>query len=95
MVATYDLRIGTEESTIKVAYQVKQHEAVTGVFGVQQLVDRMEADREIVRAYFVTTADDLDPAAQTLADENDIVVIRKKGLVEWILMAGLGVLQKN
>lgn len=95
VVATYDLRIGTEESTIKVAYQVKQHEAVTGVFGVQQLVGRMQADREIVRGYFVTTADDLDPAAQTLADENHIVVIKKKGLVEWILMAGLAVLQKG
>jgi predicted Mrr-cat superfamily restriction endonuclease len=93
VVATYDLRIGTEESTVKVAYQVKQHEAVTGIFGVQQLVDRMGADPEIVRGYFVTTADELAPAAQTLADENDIVVIKKKGLVEWILMSGLGVLQ--
>jgi hypothetical protein len=93
VVATYDLRVGTEESTIKVAYQVKQHEAVTGILGVQQLVDRMAADPEIVRGYFVTTADELESAAQTLADENDIVVIKKKGLVEWILMSGLGVFQ--
>lgn len=93
VVATYDLRIGTEESTIKVAFQVKQHEATTGIAGVKQLVDRMQADPEIVRGYFVTTADDLDTAAQTLADENDIVVIKKKGLVEWILSSGLGVLQ--
>jgi predicted Mrr-cat superfamily restriction endonuclease len=93
VIATYDLRIGTEESTIKVAYQIKQHESVTGVTGIEQLVDRMQADTEIVRGYFVTTADELDADAQKLADENDIVVIKKKGLVDWILTSGFGALQ--
>ena len=95
VIATYDLRIGTEESTIKVAYQVKQHEATTGIHGIRQLVERMEADTEIVRGYLVTTADTLDHAAQEMADENDIVVITKKGLVEWILTSGLGVFQEK
>jgi predicted Mrr-cat superfamily restriction endonuclease len=93
VIATYDLKIGNEESTVKVAYQVKQHEAISGAAGIQQLIDRMKVDSEIVRGCFVTTADDLDETAQKLADANDIVVIKKKGLVEWILMSGLGVLQ--
>jgi predicted Mrr-cat superfamily restriction endonuclease len=93
VIATYDLKIGTEESTIKVAYQIKQHEATTDITGIQQLVDRMETDLEIVRGYFVTTADEVDKVAQKLADEKNIIVITKKGLVEWILTSGLGVLQ--
>ena len=92
-VATYELGIGNEESTIKVAYQVKQHDGATGITGVMQLIERMEADSEIVRGCIVTTAEQLDEAAQKLADENDIVVITKKGLVEWILMSGLKLLR--
>ena len=93
VVATYELGIGNEESTIKVAYQVKQHDGATGITGVMQLIERMEADSEIVRGCIVTTAEQLDEAAQKLADENDIVVITKKGLVEWILMSGLKLLR--
>ncbi len=95
VLATYELGIGNEESTIKVAYQVKQHDGKTGVTGVMQLIERMEADSEIVRGCIVTTSEQLDDEAKKLADENDIVVITKRGLVEWILMSGLKLLRTS
>lgn len=88
VVATYDLRIGSEESTIQVGYQVKQNEGTSEIHGIQQLVDRMSAVPE-------PTAQEISNEAQQLADDNGIIVIRQKPLVEWILTSGLGVLENK
>ncbi len=92
VIATYDLKIGNMESTIEVAYQVKQHEGKTDGWGVQQLIDRMEASPSIVRGCLVTTAQKVSDQAQRLADENDILVLTERELVEWVLSVGLGAL---
>lgn len=89
VMATYDLRIGNQESSINVAYQVKQHEGVTDQEGLKQLLERIEHDPSIVRACFVTTAKDVTPAARALAEESNIIVLAEKELVEWVLMVGL------
>jgi len=89
VLATYTLKIGGQESAIKVAYQVKQHEGISNGEGVVQLIKRMEADPEIDRCCFVTTADSVDKKTQILAQKNDIIVITKDELVDWVLDSDL------
>ena len=92
VLATYDLKIGGAGAAIEVAYQVKQHEGESSDWGVQQLVDRMEASPTIVRGCLVTTASKVSKQARTLADENGILVLTERELVEWVLSIGLGAL---
>jgi predicted Mrr-cat superfamily restriction endonuclease len=87
VVATHDLRIGNEESVVKVAYQVKHHEGVTDESGVRQLVDRMK-EETFVRGCLVTLGTEVTPAALKLAEENDILILTETELVAWILDVG-------
>lgn len=89
VIATYDLRIANQDSTVKVAYQVKQHQGESDESGVQQLLDRMAAEPDIAHGVFVTAADKVSERARTLAEENDIIVLAEAELVEWILSVGL------
>jgi restriction system protein len=92
VIAFYDLRIGNQESTVKVAYQVKQHDgdSITDEWGIQQLIERMNSDESnVVRGCLVTTARDITEQARNLADENGILVLTEKELVEWVWMVGL------
>lgn len=90
VLATYDLGIGHSNEVIEVAYQVKQHEAESDEEGILQLLQRMEARPSIVRGCFVTTASTISEEAKHMADENNIIVLTEKEIVEWILRAGLG-----
>lgn len=89
VIAIYDLKIGNQESTVEVAYQVKQHEGVSDSAGIEQLIERMEQRPSIVRGCFVTTAQSISPEAKRLAVDNEIMVLTEGELVEWVLMAGL------
>jgi hypothetical protein len=80
VLAVHDLRIGNEESIVNVAYQVKQHDVESDEFGIQQLIDRLEARPDIDRACFVTTAPRVSDMAQQLADANDIIVLTRDSL---------------
>ena len=95
VIATHDLCIANEEASIKVAYQVKQHEGVSGSKAVQQLIDRLlEEDASGIHiCVVVSTAEEFSQNAQELAKNNDIVLIDRKGLAEWIMDVGLEKLQ--
>lgn len=92
IIAQYDLGIAGTETTIEIAYQVKQHTGMSDDWGVQQLIDRMGATPSIVRGCFVTTADEVSETAKRAAEENAIVIITKRELVQWVLSVGLGAL---
>ena len=92
VMATYDLKIGSQEASIKVAYQVKQHQGKTPEYGVRQLIERMEVSGDIDRGCLVTTAKSLNHEALELAVSNNIIVMTEKELVEWVLMVGLAAL---
>ena len=90
--AIYDLRIGGKEmlSQVRVLYQVKQHQGISDAYGIQQLIDRMEAmGGEADKGCFVTTAPDISDDAQALADTNGILVVKERELIQWILAVGL------
>jgi predicted Mrr-cat superfamily restriction endonuclease len=89
VIAAYDLKISNQDSTIEVAYQVKQHEGVSDDVGIKQLIERMEQRPSIVRGCFVTTAESISIEARRLAADNDILVVTERDLVEWVLMVGL------
>lgn len=89
VIATYDLGIGTQEATIRVAYQIKQHAAQSDAYGIRQLVDRMEVDADLDRGCFVTTAESVTEDARELADRNNILIVTRQELIEWILRTGL------
>lgn len=94
VVASYNLSIGwNQESVVKVAYQVKQHEGSSDEYGVQQIIDRMQSDPSFVRGCFVTTAPRITDEAGKLADQYDIIVMTQKELVEWVMMVGLRALR--
>ncbi|TKW61310.1 MAG: hypothetical protein DI628_01375 [Blastochloris viridis] len=91
--AVYDLRIGGAhmEAKIQVLYQVKHHQGVSDAYGIQQLIDRMDVmGGEAVKGCFVTTAPAVTAEAQTLAEANDILVVKERELIDWILSVGLG-----
>ncbi len=94
IIAIYDLRIGNQESLVKVAYQVKQHKGVSDEQGIQQLIDRMK-DGEYRYGCFVTTATEVTETARNLADESDILVLAEKELVDWVLEVGLSALRTH
>ncbi len=85
--AVYDLKIGREDSTIKVAFQVKQHEGTSDKTAVKQLAEA--AKEEYVKCYAVTTAERFSDDAIKLAQELDIGLIEKDDLAEWVLFVGL------
>lgn len=89
VIATYDLGIGTQAATVRVAYQVKQHEKQSDHYGIQQLLNRMYADDSLDRGCFITTAEFVTDEARVLAENNDILVIKRQELIEWILRTGL------
>lgn len=92
VIAEFSLANAGLAATIAVGYQVKQHKGISDEFGIQQLIDRMEATPAILRGCFITTADDVTNAARKLADEHQIVVMTKRDLVEWILSVGMAAL---
>lgn len=89
VIAYHDLKIGNQESVVKVAFQVKQHEGVSDEVGIQQLIDRMEHDPTLKHGCFVTTAAEVSKEARELAEANDIILVTEKELIEWIMMVGL------
>ena len=89
VIATYDLGIGTQEATVRVAYRIKQHDAHSDAYGIQQLLDRMEVETDLDRGCFVTTAEGVTEDARALADRNDILIVTTQDLIEWILRTGL------
>lgn len=92
IMAQYDLGIAGTDTTVEVAYQVKQHTGQTDDWGVQQLIDRMAATPSIVRGCLVTTADDVSETAKHAAEDHAIVILTKRELVQWVLSVGLGAL---
>lgn len=95
IMAQYDLGIAGTDTTVEVAYQVKQHTGQTDDWGVQQLIDRMAATPSIVRGCLVTTADDVSETAKHAAEEHAIVILTKRQLVQWVLSVGLGALSAS
>lgn len=94
VVASYNLSIGwNQESIVKVGYQAKQHVGISDENGVKQLIDRMQSDSSFVRGCFVTTAAAITDEARDLAEKHNIIVVKQKELVEWIMMVGLGALR--
>ena len=89
VVAIYDLKIGNQESIVKVAFQVKQHEGVSDEDGINQIIERMQHDPSLDRGCFVTTAPSVSDTARDLAEKNDIILVTEKELIEWIMMVGL------
>ncbi len=87
--AVYDLRIATQESTVKVGYQVKQHEGESDESAVQQLIPKLELG-EIDRGCVVSTADVFTKEAEELAELHEILLISRSELVEWLMSVGIG-----
>lgn len=99
VIARYDIPVGhsvTKQYTV--AYQIKQHDGMTDEYGIQQLLDRINAcsDSETFQAgCLVTTADKVTDEARKLAmaDEHQVTIITADELAEWILDTGLSALK--
>ena len=86
----------------RVAFQVKKHQGATGHEGVEQLLKRKAAiDKEIENGKrmedvpidewcLVTTADGLTDRAEAKAESNNITVVDRNELIDWVLDVGLG-----
>lgn len=98
VIAEYELNpSGDPLATLRVAYQVKQHEGTTGDWGVKQLRERMSDDNAIVRGCLVTTAEVIsDEAKKEIEDARvagfDIFVVTRDQLIDWVLSTGLNAL---
>lgn len=103
VVATYPITVGLDQKFVKVAYQVKRHDekSSTSSHAVNQIRERLEAMKEAeqdssIVSYLgcvVTTADKLSDHAESRAtgntDEEEITVITRDDLIEWILRSGV------
>lgn len=103
VVATYPITVGLERKFVKVAYQVKRHEekSTTSTHAVNQIRERLKAMAESERdssivSYLgcvITTADKLSDHAELRAtgndDEDEITVMTRDELIEWILKSGV------
>lgn len=85
----------------RVAFQVKHHEGSSGRHGVEQLVTRKAALEEALsrgeigdkRLYdewcLITTAENVSDKARTYAEANDIGIVTRDDIVDWVLNSGL------
>jgi hypothetical protein len=97
--ADYPVIVGNNKFWVRVLYQAKNHEGITGAHGINQLIARLEGesgkDSKILayKGCLVTTANDVTDWAKELAsetsDQSEIDIITQDDLADWILDAGL------
>lgn len=79
-----DVGLGAEARPLSIGIQIKQHEGLTDKHAVEQIRDRLEAE-DIDRGMVVSTAEDFDEGAKELAKENDIALVSREELADWVL----------